>query len=92
MKKFVRVQDGKVVEVVEAAELPPFTPDIAAQFREVPKASPVDQRWEVKAGTFQPPPAEKEMPPSPDEMVEALIRKEEGDPAPLQAVLARRKG
>jgi len=35
MKKFARIQNNEVLEIIEADELPPFHPEVASQFEEV---------------------------------------------------------
>jgi len=35
MKKFARIQNNKVMQIIEADNLPPFHPDVALQFEEL---------------------------------------------------------
>jgi len=55
MARFARIQGGEVREILLADTLPPFHPDIAAQFREV--ANEVREGWTLNGDLLEPPPA-----------------------------------
>lgn len=61
MKRFARVEDNIVKEILVCDELPPFTPEIQAQFQEV--SSNIIEGWVFDQGNFVPPP-----PPPPQEL------------------------
>ena len=55
MAKFVRISNGVVCELVFADELPPYTEEITAQFRDVTGNDNVAEGWTFDGTTFAAP-------------------------------------